>query len=729
MEHRYAVGRWASTAVAIGTIAALVVGVVALSYDRPSRVTDHQPAAGIWVVDESAGLLGRADPRAGTVDATMELAAGDVEIVQSSNTAVVIDRTRSVASVVDAAALTRSDEVRLPARDAQVTLAMVDQREPVDPLLDAVVLTPRAGDVWIMPVGDVGRFDADAPPAFSFGTGASAAVGEEGRLYVASPRDGALYEIDHDGAHRRAGFTPFRGSASDPVQVSVGAGGWSVLDRAARRVITDDGVVDLPGDSGELALETTLSPTIESAPATASSADGTSVALVAADDGLVEASIDRVRSLVRVDGESPVRPLRLGDCVYGAWESHTLAVGCAQTARPATVGHTEPWSPAPEARPRLRTDGHTVIANDAATGHTWAITPDGSRPFVWTGGHDSDEVDLSGPSPKTGVLDEASPPRAGDVLAPDPQRPAPDAGSTVTDAAVRSEPRPLAAEGPTVLSAGDVEATVDDSAGTIAVSWQPFTSAGSGVLGYLVQRLAPGDEAGTCAIDQGRATVAGGEVRATTGTSTLYGGERPPDGGYRFVVTGYTDGACVSSAPIEVRPTPVPDAVGDLRGEMAWIGTRWDYRVSPGQAPRYEVERLDAAGAATGSTGVFSETAMPRELTGGAFGETVTFRIRACAPWGADAACGPWTEHAAPEPSLDFTLADLAYSEDTGEWTWSALPDNGTAKVRVFGLGGSGAQWEAGALYCRANAPVAPADAVLTIRIDGQVREVRANEL
>jgi hypothetical protein len=131
------------------------------------------------------------------------------------------------------------------------------------------------------------------------------------------------------------------------------------------------------------------------------------------------------------------------------------------------------------------------------------------------------------------------------------------------------------------------------------------------------------------------------------------------------------------------------------------------------------VQRLDASGSPAGPVTAFAGSALPRELTGGSFGEPLRFTIRACTVWGADATCSPWAEHVAPEPSLDFTLADLAYSEEKSEWTWSALPDNGGKRVAVVCESRSTAQLESGEGYCRALEATSRGDASLTVRVAG----------
>jgi hypothetical protein len=168
-----------------------------------------------------------------------------------------------------------------------------------------------------------------------------------------------------------------------------------------------------------------------------------------------------------------------------------------------------------------------------------------------------------------------------------------------------------------------------------------------------------------------------------------------------------------------------PSSVTAVHGSMVEAGTEYDYEISSiePKASRYEVQRLDAAGVPAGDAAEISltgSTVAPRAVTGGPFGEVYSFRIRACNSHDEGAACGPWTDRAAPEASLTFAPTDLSYSEETGTWSWSGLPENGPlpAKVRCGSDSGVAGPGSFSAGTCRTDIPVPADDAWIRIIVN-----------
>ncbi|MFG6402527.1 hypothetical protein [Microbacterium sp. P04] len=651
--------------------------------------------------------------------------AENLELVQSQNTAVVINRSRGVVAVLDSATLGLGEEIELPSKRAQMVLIPAGAHE--SGVMDAAVLTPSEGQVWREPITQLAKIAEHSAPEFEFGAGAGMAVGPEGELYVASPRDGAVYLLDDDGAQRRGTFPPFRASGSRQVELSVGVAGWAVLDPVARQVFTSAGsTVDLTGHGSELALEVQMPGSGIGEKELPNAVD----ALVATADGLLEISEAEVQQTSAGGEGEPARPVHIGDCVYGVWDSEVDVSGCNTGRQEGAQRVASELPTSDSSRPVLRTDGLAIVANDPTTGETWTVGPEGTLPMTWdstplaevTTSDDTPRNDDRTPLQPTPVPDPTGPPHREvqrDKIGPPP-------------GATQPADPPVAGDSSLSLLPGHVEVRTDSGAGTVELSWDPFLdprNSGS-ADGYLVQRLTSNDARGACLLENGSPEITTGDVQSADSTSTIFGGAAPPEGGYQFVVWGFTDDECVSSEPVKVEAMPVPGAVADVHGTMTWTGTLYDWRIAPGDAPRYEVQRLDRSGSPVGDVSVLAGVGYPRELTGGSFGDTVDVRVRACAVWGADAACGPWSQHTAPEPSLDFTLADLAYSEERSEWTWTSLPDNGDVRLRIAGIDKAGqAQWEADSNYCRADLPVPRSDATLTIRY-GDVRlEIKASSL
>jgi len=236
--------------------------------------------------------------------------------------------------------------------------------------------------------------------------------------------------------------------------------------------------------------------------------------------------------------------------------------------------------------------------------------------------------------------------------------------------------------------ATNVVASGSDATGSVTVSWSPFANSGDAMLGYFVQRItgtrAPsGSQA--CSVTSPApgaltAPVVGGVVDAQlavsgTASSAQFDGLTGNNGRYSFVVWGYNRAGCaasaVASAVIRADPVGPPVVTGTMRSR----GTAWDYQVAAGSVvggDRYQLRAADG----TGDVVAFDGAGWPRELLGGAFGDTVSVEIRACNAWGG---CGPWSAPVtAPEPSVTRAVAGVSYDAATGRFSWSSDPPNGS---------------------------------------------------
>ncbi|WP_157802860.1 Ig-like domain-containing protein [Compostimonas suwonensis] len=284
-----------------------------------------------------------------------------------------------------------------------------------------------------------------------------------------------------------------------------------------------------------------------------------------------------------------------------------------------------------------------------------------------------------------------------------------------------------------------VTANGDDGLGTATLSWAPFGGNGDSIRGYFVQSLGPGGTVGqACGVVSPPSTQVrvptGGEVREIgRATTATFDGITQGGADYRFVVWGYNQAGCVSSEIVTVTPRPAPGPVTSVTGVMADVGTDYDYRIDSVApvAPRYEVQRVDAAGAPVGEVATFSGSTVPRALTGGPFGEVYGYQLRACNVWGDFAACGPWAAQKAPAASITFELAGLSYAAETGEWTWTALPHNGSAvaRFRCGSFSGTSGASLGAEMGCRTEWAVAPSDAWIQFQVGRIIRQIRPGDL
>lgn len=244
--------------------------------------------------------------------------------------------------------------------------------------------------------------------------------------------------------------------------------------------------------------------------------------------------------------------------------------------------------------------------------------------------------------------------------------------------------------------AGGIEVVGDSTAGTVTVSWSPFSGNGDPIAGYFVQRLVVGEEsvpggAQACSVTApAPGTVVppatGGTVAETVGvgpgtSSVRFSGTATESTRYTFVVWGFNRAGCANTAVAGTVVRPAPGGVGGVDSGMAWNGTEtWDRYVAgvDVKAPRVEIVAVDENGVQiAGSIREFRGSGWLRELLGGRydFGETGRFQVRGCSPWGS---CGPWSDvlPSGSSPSLTFALPSRIWDDRSAAWSWTSPPDN-----------------------------------------------------
>jgi hypothetical protein len=241
--------------------------------------------------------------------------------------------------------------------------------------------------------------------------------------------------------------------------------------------------------------------------------------------------------------------------------------------------------------------------------------------------------------------------------------------------------------------AGAISVDGDSLAGTVTVSWSPFSGNGDAIGGYFVQRLADGQTAvpsgpQACSVTSPApgeviAPASGGTVAEVVrvgpdASSVQFTGTATESTRYSFVVWGFNRAACANTEVAGIVVRPAPGAVSGVQSSMDWMNAEtWDRyidRVDAG-APRLQIVAVDANGVQIGSPREFRGSGWLRTLLSRPFGEAARFQVRSCSVWGS---CGPWSGvlPSDPQPSLTFALPSRVWDATTKTWSWTAAPDN-----------------------------------------------------
>ena len=356
-----------------GTTLAVAVGALLfMAMDAQGIPVQHAALndGGIWVTSDNAGLFGRLNKPAGALDAAFAPpGAGQqsyqLDVMQDEAAVVAWDQASGKLYPVDSAHATTLSDQAVPVSAAQQvgldggTVAVLD---PSTGQVRAQRFDPTVG------LTSLAALQPGSPVVADLGASASPndealAVGQDGTVYAVSST-GKLALIAPLGAD---GFAPVQysnlgHSIADPRVTAVGEQ-VVVLDVANGRLFVPGAPsVTVPGVDPQTELQRPGG--ADAAVALATSHDLLSVGL----------GTGAVSTLTRIGSGAPAAPVRLGSCVYAAW-NHTpdgYARSCDGAA--AVRGGLSRLQELVD--PEFRVNWNQIVLNDLATGGLWDLSDD-----------------------------------------------------------------------------------------------------------------------------------------------------------------------------------------------------------------------------------------------------------------------------------------------------------------------------------------------------------------
>lgn len=361
-RHRAVVASWT----ALGVVAAALTAYAVTSRGYPVHHADLDDG-GIWVTNQAWGTLGRQNRPVAQLDGVVwtgkqgskEERAG-LDVLQNGIAVAAVDRDARTVTPVDTKLAEGLSDDAVTVKDSHVVLGGTT----------VGVTDPATGKTWLTRIdpgqgmSDLSALSAKAKPVATAGGGAVLTVGTDGTAYVVSSDEQRLTTIrPADGGFAEPGTSRLPKApdyAGKPVQAT--AVGHHVV------TLDDHGVVlgadrSLSHDLGDDADGAVLQQP-------SSSAGGV---LVADTTGLKEVDLSSgdVRHVAESTGE-PAAPVRLGDCVFGAWASGargTVATKCGSA--PAQLGAIPDLGPTPDLE--FRINRGQLVLNDLSNGDVWEI--------------------------------------------------------------------------------------------------------------------------------------------------------------------------------------------------------------------------------------------------------------------------------------------------------------------------------------------------------------------
>jgi hypothetical protein len=338
-----------ATATSGTVVAALVAGLAITSTGYTAQKLDLGDGA-VWVTNGTQQTVGRANPEVLELNTVLRAGSVELEVVQQGTVVLVVDHANATVQIVDPAESTLGEAIALPPDDPRVFLAG-----------DRVVIhAAGTGELWIVPFGELGEFDAAQPSSLILGLDSVVSVAPDGTLFAYSAEVGEVFRVDAP----RTDVVEERWSTGlgdvDDVQLTSVGGDWAVLDVDSRRLALPGGVVDLSGfvEAGEdLALQ--------------EPADAGERVLLGTETGVLGVPVSGAEPVPLVEGESgtPAAPFTQDGCDYAAWEAGSAWRRCGNSAD----GTRFELEGAATGVLDFAANVDSVVLNDRRRGATWAI--------------------------------------------------------------------------------------------------------------------------------------------------------------------------------------------------------------------------------------------------------------------------------------------------------------------------------------------------------------------
>jgi len=340
-------------------VAALVATLAIVSTGYTTQKLDLSDGA-VWVVNSDRQAIGRANTEVLELNSVVDAEAGDIDVLQSASTVLLVNHAESRVSLVDAATSQLGDTVPLPPADSEVFLAG-----------DRVVIFERGtGELWIVAFVDLSTFDPQSEPALSLGSDSVVSVDPNGLLFAYAPDAGLMYTVDAATSDVVESSTPVDFASNARISLTSVSGHWAALDAA-------DGTLHFESSTTELGQDAAGGGASLQMPSTV----GDSV-LVGYSTGLAEVSLDGSDVRERVSGQTgtPARPLVTDDCEFAAWSNGTSWRRCGDEGAGTTLALAS--MPA-TATLEFRTNGTRAVLSDNRLGATWAVQRAGELIDNW----------------------------------------------------------------------------------------------------------------------------------------------------------------------------------------------------------------------------------------------------------------------------------------------------------------------------------------------------------
>ena len=350
-----------SVAVALAAVTLVVIAV-----DSQGYPVNHQAAndGAIWLTSDESGAAGFGmfdDPVQQLQTALAPLGGFEssyqLDVLQSGNVVLGEDLLRDqLYGINESAGTLQKPAVPIPGgQNAKVALGGTT----------AAVLDPANGKVWVADVADgsgttTAGFDTTGKALDTIPSAVALAVSQDGTVFVASPTELVTF-TETDGVPSSPSVSPLPAGLGADLQLTAVGDTPVILDAGHRTVVAGSTVTALPAADAHPGAQLALQ---QSGPTA-------STAVVESPSTLMAVGLGGgVSVLGQGNGGAPTAPVRLDDCVHGAWSgSPGRYVRSCSDAPTISVG----LGAVAAAQLEFRVNHDNIVLNDVSDGNTWVL--------------------------------------------------------------------------------------------------------------------------------------------------------------------------------------------------------------------------------------------------------------------------------------------------------------------------------------------------------------------
>ncbi|MDF2574551.1 MAG: hypothetical protein K0S05_1463, partial [Agromyces sp.] len=334
---------------ALAVLAGVPLGFAVLHDGFPVTDPDLR-AREVWVTNAEELLAGRLNRQIEELDAAVATATNEIDVFQHGDDAFLFDPSVGSLERIDPAFTTLVQRIDVPPASTVAYGGDI-----------LAVLSPK-GELWRVPAGGELSFDfRGAEPVAELGDEAQVAVSADGTVFATSPDENELLTLRRDADDPETSTLPRLGRH----QLAAIGERAVAFDVEADAIVVDGRTIELP----EPALRLQQSGPERDRAVLATGAALLDVPLDGSEPRTIEAEADAAAT----SPDEVAAPVRLGDCIHGAWAPTGRYLAACDGQEPRAVSIDQPTA---GSQLEFRVNRDVIVLNNLTNGNSWLVDSD-----------------------------------------------------------------------------------------------------------------------------------------------------------------------------------------------------------------------------------------------------------------------------------------------------------------------------------------------------------------